>query len=66
MFDVQDDGPLINPRTQKLTVKFGQYSTDRAFLRQSVNNVTIADPESAITALDYVDQAAKVVNESRA
>lgn len=66
MFDVQDDGPLINPRTQKLTVKFGQYSTDRAFLRQSVNNMTIADPESAITALDYVDQAAKVVNESRA
>ncbi len=66
MFDVQDDGPLNDPRTQKLTVKFGQYSTDRAFLRQSVNNVTIADPESAITALDYVDQAAKVVNESRA
>jgi flagellin len=31
-----------------------------------VNNVTITDPESAINALDYVDQAAKVVNESRA
>ncbi len=66
MFDVQDAGPLSNPRTQKLVVKFGQYATDRAFLRQSVNNVTIADPESAITALDYVDKAAKVVNESRA
>lgn len=66
MFDVQDDGPLANPRTQKLTLKFGQYATERAFLRQSVNNVTIADPESAISALDYVDQAAKVVNESRA
>ena len=66
MFDVQDNGPLASPRTQKLVVKFGQYSTERAFIRQSVNNVTIADPESAITALDYVDQAAKVVNESRA
>jgi flagellin len=66
MFDVQDNGPLANPRTQKLVVKFGQNSTERAFMRQSVNNVTIADPESAITALDYVDQAAKVVNESRA
>ena len=66
MFDVQDNGPLASPRTQKLTIKFGENSLDRAFLRQSVNNVTIADPESAITALDYVDQAAKVVNESRA
>ncbi len=66
MFDVQDDGPLANPRTQKLTVKFGQYANDRAFLRQSVNNVTIGDPNSAITALDYVDKAATVVNESRA
>ena len=66
MFDVQDNGPLANPRTQKLVVKFGENSTERAFMRQSVNNVTIADPESAITALDYVDQAAKVVNESRA
>jgi flagellin len=66
MFDVQDNGPLAITRTQKLVVKFGQNSTERAFIRQSVNNVTIADPESAITALDYVDQAAKVVNESRA
>jgi len=66
MFDVRDDGPLETPRNQVLTVKFGQYANDRAFLRQSVNNVTIADPESAINALDYVDQAAKVVNESRA
>jgi flagellin len=66
MFDVQDSGPLANPRTQKLTIKFGENSLDRAFLRQSVNNVTIADPESAITALDYVDKAAEVVNESRA
>jgi flagellin len=66
MFDVQDAGPLATPRTQKLTVKFGQYATDRAYLRQSANNVTITDPESAITALDYVDKAAKVVNESRA
>ncbi len=66
MFDVQDSGPLANPRTQKLTIKFGENALDRAFLRQSVNNVTIADPESAITALDYVDKAAQVVNESRA
>jgi flagellin len=66
MFNVQDDGPLASPRDQILTIKFGQYATDRAFIRQSVNNVTITDPESAINALDYVDQAAKVVNESRA
>jgi flagellin len=31
-----------------------------------VNNVTIGDPNSAITALDYVDKAATIVNESRA
>jgi len=31
-----------------------------------VNNVTIADPGSAITALDYVDKASTLVNESRA
>ena len=66
MFDVQDNGPLASPRMQKLTVKFGENSLDRAFLRKSVNNVTIADPESAITALDYVDKAAEFVNESRA
>ena len=66
MFDVQDDGPLANPREQVLTAKFGQYATNRGFLRQSVNNVTIADPQSAITALDFVDKAATVVNESRA
>lgn len=66
MFDIQDAGPLITPRTQIMTVKFGEFANSRAFLRQSVNNVTIADPNSAITALDYVDQAAKVVNESRA
>ena len=33
---------------------------------QSTHNVTISDPESAISALDFVDAAAKVVNESRA
>jgi len=74
LFDIEDLAPgsktdagvAVTSRTQLLRVNFGEHSTDRAFLRQSSNNTTIADPESAVTALDYVDQAAKVVNEARA
>jgi len=53
-------------RVQTLKINFGVHAENRAFLYQSSHNLTITDPESAITALDYVDQAAKVVNESRA
>jgi flagellin len=53
-------------RFQKLVINFGEDSTDRAFMYQSHHNVAITDIESAITALDFVDAAAKVVNESRA
>jgi len=56
----------LTPRVQKLKVNFGEDATDRAFMYQSHHNVAITDIESAITALDFVDQAAKVVNESRA
>ena len=65
LFEIYDAGAPPS-RTQKLLVNFGVESTNRAFLYQSTNKVTITDPESAINALDYVDQAAKVVNESRA
>jgi len=63
MFEVIDGGAGA---TKTLRVKFGEYATTRGFLRQSTNNVTIADPQKAITALDYVDRAATIVNESRA
>lgn len=63
MFEVIDGGAGA---TKTLRVKFGEYATTRGFLRQSINNVTIADPQKAITALDYVDRAATIVNESRA
>ena len=53
-------------RVQKLKINFGEDSTERGFMYQSTHNVTISDPESAISALDFVDAAAKVVNESRA
>ncbi|MEY2624701.1 MAG: hypothetical protein RL412_476 [Pseudomonadota bacterium] len=53
-------------RVQKLKVNFGEDANDRAFMYQSHHNVAITDIESAITALDFVDAAAKVVNESRA
>ena len=53
-------------RVQKLKINFGEDATERGFLYQSTHNVTISDPESAISALDFVDAAAKVVNESRA
>ena len=56
----------LTPRIQKLKVNFGENATDRAFMYQSHHNVAITDIESAITALDFVDAAAKVVNESRA
>jgi len=63
MFEVIDGGAGA---AKTLRVKFGEYATTRGFLRQSTNNVTIADPQKAITALDYVDRAATIVNESRA
>ena len=56
----------LTPRIQKLKINFGEDSTDRASMYQSHHNVAITDIESAITALDFVDAAAKVVNESRA
>ena len=63
MFEVIDGGAGA---AKTLRVKFGEYATTRGFLRQSTNNVTIADPQKAITALDFVDRAATIVNESRA
>ena len=63
MFEVIDGGAGA---AKTLRVKFGEYATTRGFLRQSTNNVTIADPQKAITALDFVDKAATIVNESRA
>jgi flagellin len=57
---------LASARVQKLTMNFGEASTDRAFLYQSRHNVAITDTESAISALDFVDAAATIVNESRA
>jgi flagellin len=53
-------------RVQKLKINFGEDATERGFMYQSTHNVTISDPESAVSALDFVDAAAKVVNESRA
>jgi flagellin len=57
---------LSSSRVQKLRVNFGEDSTDRASLYQSSHKATITNIESAINALDMVDAAAKVVNESRA
>jgi len=53
-------------RIQRLVVNFGENSTNRASLYQSTHKATISDIESAINALDRIDSAAKVVNESRA
>jgi flagellin len=53
-------------RVQKLKINFGEDSTERGFMYQSTHNVTIADPESAVSALDFVDTAARLVSESRA
>jgi flagellin len=53
-------------RRQSLKINFGENATERAFMYQSTHNVTISDPESAVSALDFVDAAAKIVNESRA
>ena len=57
---------LVSARVQTLKINFGENATERGFMYQSKHNVTISDPESAISALDFVDAAAKVVNESRA
>jgi len=57
---------LASARVQQLKINFGENATERGFMYQSKHNVTISDPESAISALDFVDAAAKIVNESRA
>jgi flagellin len=57
---------LATDRVQKLKINFGENAVERGSLYQSRHNVTITDIESAISALDFVDGAAKVVNESRA
>ena len=57
---------LASARVQKLKINFGENATERGFMYQSKHNVTISDPESAVSALDFVDAAAKIVNESRA
>jgi flagellin len=68
---ISDDTALLtaaqsSARVQKLKINFGEDATERGFMYQSTHNVTISDPESAVSALDFVDAAAKVVNESRA
>ena len=73
-----DDSPITDPTTadkdllaatsarrQSLKINFGENATERGFMYQSNHNVTISDPESAISALDFVDAATKIVNESR-
>jgi len=66
LFEIYDDGANTDPRKQLLHINFGVDATNRGFLYQSKHNLTISDPQSAVTALDYVDAAATVVNESRA
>jgi flagellin len=56
---------LASARVQKLKINFGKDSTERGFMYQSTHNVTISDPESAVSALDFVDAATRTVSESR-
>ena len=49
-----------------LKAYFGKYANNLGMLRQTTNNVTIADPDKAINALDFCDKAANVINDRRA
>lgn len=49
-----------------LEIRFGQYATQFGTLRKTTNNITIAETDKAITALDFIDKAADVVNDRRA
>jgi flagellin-like hook-associated protein FlgL len=49
-----------------LEIRFGQYATQLGTLRKTTNNITIAETDKAITALDFIDKAADVVNDRRA
>ena len=51
---------------QKMTINFSKYADSIGSLRQTTNNITIAETDKAITALDFIDKAADVVNDRRA
>jgi len=51
---------------QSLTIYFGKYASNLGALRQTTNNVTIANVDDAISSLDFVDKAANVINDRRA
>lgn len=51
---------------QELTIYFGKFASNMGTLRQTTNNVTIANVDDAITSLDFVDKAAAVINDRRA
>jgi len=60
--------PMFEATGSPATLKawFGKYANNLGTLRQTTNNVTIADPDKAINALDYCDKAANVINDRRA
>jgi flagellin len=59
------DDAAGNP-AQAFTIHFGKFASSIGSLRQTTNNVTIAETDKAITALDFIDKAADVVNDRRA
>ena len=61
--DIQD---LEEQPAQSFTIHFGKFAHSVGSLRQTTNNVTIAETDKAITALDFIDKAADVVNDRRA
>jgi len=63
-FPMFDASGATNP--QKLTIYFSDTVANMGTLRQTRNNVTIANVDDAITSLDFVDKAAAVVNDRRA
>ena len=62
------DFPMFEAVGSPATLKayFGKYANNLGTLRQTTNNVTIADPDKAINALDFCDKAANVINDRRA
>jgi len=61
---VDANGTITSPAT--LNIYFGKFAKNLGVLRQTTNNVTIAEPDKAINALDYCDKAANVINDRRA
>lgn len=62
----QPEQEIFEIQGNTLNMYFSKVAKDAAFLRQSTNNVNIANSQDAVTALDFIDKAQTQINSMRA